>query len=82
MTAVTWKKRRRSTRTPNAKMAIPMLTAATRPSTVPMAGSGPGAAAENTTDMTIDLQPGTYELICYLDDSPRGTLTVTEAAAS
>jgi iron uptake system component EfeO len=35
-----------------------------------------------TQDMTIDLQPGTYELICYLDDSPRGTLTVTEAAAS
>jgi iron uptake system EfeUOB component EfeO/EfeM len=35
-----------------------------------------------TQDMTIDLEPGTYELICYLDDSPRGTLTVTEAAAS
>jgi len=35
-----------------------------------------------TRDMTIDLEPGTYELICYLDDSPRGTLTVTEAAAS
>ena len=35
-----------------------------------------------TQDMTIDLQPGTYELICYLDESPRGTLTVTEAAAS
>ena len=33
-------------------------------------------------DLTIDLEPGTYELICYLDDSPRGTLTVTEAAAS
>ena len=35
-----------------------------------------------TRDMSIDLEPGTYELICYLDDSPRGTLTVTEAAAS
>jgi iron uptake system component EfeO len=34
----------------------------------------PGVARE----MTIDLEPGTYELICYLDDSPRGTLTVTE----
>jgi iron uptake system component EfeO len=33
-------------------------------------------------DMTIDLEPGTYELICYLDDSPRGSLTVTEAVAS
>ena len=31
-----------------------------------------------TQDMTIDLEAGTYELICYLDDSPRGTLTVTE----
>jgi iron uptake system component EfeO len=35
-----------------------------------------------TQDMSIDLEAGTYELICYLDDSPRGTLTVTEAAAS
>lgn len=31
-----------------------------------------------TQDMTIDLEPGTYELICYDDDFPRGTLTVTE----
>ena len=31
-----------------------------------------------TQDMTIDLEAGTYELICYLDDSPRGTLTVSE----
>ena len=31
-----------------------------------------------TQDMTIDLEAGTYELICYLDDSPRGSLTVTE----
>ena len=31
-----------------------------------------------TQEMTIDLGAGTYELICYLDDSPRGTLTVTE----
>jgi iron uptake system EfeUOB component EfeO/EfeM len=31
-----------------------------------------------TQNMTIDLEAGTYELICYLDDSPRGTLTVTE----
>ena len=35
-----------------------------------------------TQDLTITLEPGSYELICYLDDAPRGTLTVTEAAAS
>jgi iron uptake system EfeUOB component EfeO/EfeM len=35
-----------------------------------------------TQNLTITLEPGSYELICYLDDSPRGTLTVTEAAAS
>ena len=29
-----------------------------------------------TQNMTVTLEPGTYELICYLDDSPRGTLTV------
>ena len=31
-----------------------------------------------TQNMTVTLEPGSYELICYLDDSPRGTLTVTE----
>jgi iron uptake system component EfeO len=31
-----------------------------------------------TQNMTIDIEAGTYELICYLDDSPRGTLTVTD----
>ena len=29
-----------------------------------------------TQNLTITLEPGTYELICYLDDSPRGTLTI------
>ena len=29
-----------------------------------------------TQNMTVTLEAGTYELICYLDDSPRGTLTV------
>jgi iron uptake system EfeUOB component EfeO/EfeM len=31
-----------------------------------------------TQNLTITLEAGSYELICYLDDSPRGTLTVTE----
>jgi iron uptake system component EfeO len=31
-----------------------------------------------TQNLTITLEPGSYELICYLDDAPRGTLTVTE----
>ena len=31
-----------------------------------------------TQNMTVTLEAGSYELICYLDDSPRGTLTVTE----
>jgi len=35
-----------------------------------------------TRDMRITLEPGTYDLICYEDDSPRGTLTVSEAAGS
>ena len=30
-----------------------------------------------TQNLTITLEPGTYELICYLDDAPRGTITVT-----
>jgi iron uptake system EfeUOB component EfeO/EfeM len=29
-----------------------------------------------TQNMTVTLEAGEYELICYLDDSPRGTLTV------
>jgi len=31
-----------------------------------------------TQNLTITLEPGTYELICYLDEAPRGALNVTE----
>ena len=35
-----------------------------------------------TQNLTITLEAGSlYELICYLDDSPRGTLTVDAAAS-